>query len=107
MYSSLLGEPRDRGRSKGFEIATNLDNAGRVEAVYWSLKNLEGIGLLAEPKNVFIGGRAFSFLDPEGHAWEVIWKSGTSFDGRGARIFLEIVCQVFWQENLTNSDSIL
>ena len=37
--------------------------------------------------NLSFGGRGFSFLDPEGNAWEVVWPEGTSFDDRGGLIF--------------------
>jgi hypothetical protein len=70
-YRQSLGEAPAAGSFKGFELA----------------KNLDGIRLLSEPKDLSIGCRAFSFLDPEDNAWEVIWKSGTSFDERGGLIF--------------------
>lgn len=86
-YYSSLGEAPAPGAFKGFEIAMNLDDAAQVDAVYSTLKTLDGIRLLSEPKDLSIGGRAFSFLDPEDNAWEVIWKRGTSFDERGGVIF--------------------
>ena len=86
-YYSALGEAPAPGAFKGFELAMNLEDAERVDAVYATLKTFEEIRLLGEPKDLSIGGRSFSFLDPEGNAWEVIWKSGTSFDTRGGLIF--------------------
>ena len=86
-YYSALGEAPAPGAFKGFEVALNLDDAAHVDAVYSTLKALDGIRVLSEPKDLSIGGRAFSFLDPEDNAWEVIWKSGTSFDERGGLIF--------------------
>ncbi len=86
-YYSSFGEPPAPGTFKSFELAMNLDDAAHVNAVYSTLKTLDGIRLLAEPHDLSIGGRAFSFLDPEDNAWEVIWKSGTSFDERGGLIF--------------------
>jgi catechol 2,3-dioxygenase-like lactoylglutathione lyase family enzyme len=86
-YYSSLGQAPAPGAFKGFEIAMNLDDAAHVDAVYSTLKTFDGIRLLSKPHDLSIGGRAFSFLDPEGYAWEVIWKSGTSFDERGGLIF--------------------
>ena len=86
-YYASLGEAPAPGVFKGFEIAMNLDDAAQVDRVYAALKTFEGARLLSEPRDLSIGGRAFSFLDPEDNAWEVIWKSGTSFDERGGLIF--------------------
>ncbi len=63
-----------------------LQTGGAILGLF-PAKTLDGIRLLAEPHDLSIGGRAFSFLDPEDNAWEVIWKSGTSFDERGGLIF--------------------
>ena len=82
-----LGDAPAQGAFKGFELAMNLEDAERVDAVYAALKAFQGIRLLSEPRDLSIGGRSFSFLDPEDNAWEVIWKSGTSFDARGGLIF--------------------
>ena len=86
-YYASLGKAPAAGAFKGFELAMNLDNAAQVDAVHSTLKTFDGIRLLSEPQDLSIGGRAFSFLDPEDNAWEVIWKSGTSFDERGGLIF--------------------
>ena len=86
-YYATLGEAPSRGAFKGFEIAMNLDDAAQVDAVHSTLKMFDGVRLLSEPHDLSIGGRSFSFLDPEDNAWEVIWKSGTSFDERGGLIF--------------------
>jgi catechol 2,3-dioxygenase-like lactoylglutathione lyase family enzyme len=86
-FYSALGEAPAPGAFKGFELAMNLENAARVDEVFAAVRGFEGIRLLGEPHNLSIGGRSFGFLDPEGNAWEVIWKSGTSFDERGGLIF--------------------
>jgi uncharacterized glyoxalase superfamily protein PhnB len=41
----------------------------------------------AEPVDRPWGGRSGYFTDPEGHAWEVAWMPGSSFDLRGALIW--------------------
>ena len=86
-YYASLGEAPRPGSFKGFELAMNLDDAAQVDAVYSALKSFEDIRPLSEPHDLSIGGRSFSFLDPEDNAWEVIWKNGTSFDERGGLIF--------------------
>ena len=86
-YYSSLGEAPAAGSFKGFELAMNLDDAAQVDRVYTTLKSFAEARLQGPPKDLSIGGRAFSFLDPEDNAWEVIWKSGTSFDERGGLIF--------------------
>jgi hypothetical protein len=65
----------------------NLDDAAQVDAVHSTRKMFDGVRLLSEPHHLSIGGRSLSFVDPEDNAWEVIWKSGTSFDERGGLIF--------------------
>ncbi|HEY8823421.1 MAG TPA: VOC family protein [Candidatus Limnocylindria bacterium] len=86
-YYSSLGEAPAPGAFKGFEIAMNLNDAAQVDSVYAALGSFADLRLQGPPKDLSIGGRAFSFLDPEDNAWEVIWKSGTSFDERGGMIF--------------------
>lgn len=86
-YYAKLGEAPAIDAFKGFELALNLEDAARVDEVYTTLKTFAEITLLGGPKDLSIGGRSFGFLDPEGNAWEVIWKSGTSFDERGGLIF--------------------
>jgi predicted lactoylglutathione lyase len=75
------------GVFKGFVLAINLEDAGRVDAAYETLKQFEGIRIVDKPKDLSFGGRGFEFLDPEGNAWEVVWAEDTSFDERGALIF--------------------
>lgn len=86
-FYAALGDPPASGAFKGFELAMNLDDAAQVDGVYATLRSFQGIRLLGAPKDLSIGGRSFGFLDPEDNAWEVIWKSGTSFDARGGLIF--------------------
>jgi uncharacterized glyoxalase superfamily protein PhnB len=68
-------------------LALNLEDAAHIDAVYEILKGFDGIRILAAPVDMSFGGRSFSFLDPEGNAWEVTWAEGTSFDERGGLIF--------------------
>jgi uncharacterized protein len=86
-YEAQLGAPSAPGVFKGFVLALNLEDPARVDATYELLKRFDGIRILGEPADQSFGGRAFSFLDPEGNAWEVVWAEGTSFDKRGGLIF--------------------
>jgi uncharacterized protein len=86
-YEKELGAAVAPGIFKGSVLALNLENAARVDAMYEIVKGFDGIRLLGEPSDMSFGGRSFSFLDPEGNAWEVTWAEGTSFDARGGLIF--------------------
>jgi len=86
-YEGEFGAPPAPGTFKGFVLAINLENAGHVDAAYATMKGFNGIRIMDEPKDLSFGGRGFSFLDPEGNAWEVVWAEGTSFDERGGLIF--------------------
>ena len=72
---------------KGFVLAINLENAARVDEVYSMVKDFDGIRLTGAPEDLSFGGRGFTFVDPEGNAWEVVWAEETSFDERGGLIF--------------------
>jgi hypothetical protein len=86
-YEEEFGAVPARGVFKGFVLAINLEDPGRVDAAYETMRRFDGIRILGEPKDLPFGGRGFEFLDPEGNAWEVVWAEGTSFDERGALIF--------------------
>ena len=86
-YESELGTAAAPGLFKGFVLALNLEDPAGVDAAYETMKRFDDIRMLDEPKDLSFGGRGFSFLDPEGNAWEVVWAEGTSFDERGGLIF--------------------
>jgi catechol 2,3-dioxygenase-like lactoylglutathione lyase family enzyme len=86
-YEKDFGAAAAPGVFKGSVLALNLESAARVDATYITLKRFDGIRVLGEPTDMAFGGRSFSFLDPEGNAWEVTWAEGTSFDERGGLIF--------------------
>jgi catechol 2,3-dioxygenase-like lactoylglutathione lyase family enzyme len=86
-YEKEFGAPPAPEMFKGSVLAINLEGPERVDALYETLKGFDGIRLLGAPVDMSFGGRSFSFLDPEGNAWEVTWAEGTSFDERGGLIF--------------------
>jgi uncharacterized protein len=86
-YEEEFGPPPAPGAFKGFVLAINLEDAGRVDAAYETMRRFDDIRIAAPPRDLSFGGRAFEFLDPEGNAWEVVWAEETSFDERGGLIF--------------------
>jgi len=86
-YRESRGEAPPPGAFRGFTLAINLEDAAAVDAAHATLSSFEGVDLHGEPEDLFFGGRGFSFSDPEGNVWDVIWKSGTTFDARGGLIF--------------------
>ena len=86
-YEKELGAPPAPDAFKGSVLAINLEGPDRVDAVYETVRGFDAIRLLGVPVDMSFGGRSFSFLDPEGNAWEVTWAEGTSFDERGGLIF--------------------
>jgi uncharacterized glyoxalase superfamily protein PhnB len=55
---------------RGFTIAVNLASYDEVQAVYETLRSVDGVELLEEPGKAFWGG-GFSWRDPEGNIWDV------------------------------------
>ena len=86
-YEADLGPAPAPGAFKGFTLAINLEGPAEVDAAYEAMRSIEGATLHGEPQDLPFGGRGFSFTDPEGNLWEVIWTDGTSFDERGGLIF--------------------
>jgi uncharacterized protein len=86
-YEKELGTPPEPEVFKGSVLAINLEGPTQVDAAYEILEGFDGLRILGEPVDMSFGGRSFSFLDPEGNAWEVTWAEGTSFDQRGGLIF--------------------
>ena len=86
-YEKELGAAASVDVFKGSVLAINLEEPARVDAAYETMRRFKAIRMLGEPENLSFGGRGFSFLDPEGNAWEVVWAEGTSFDDRGGLIF--------------------
>lgn len=69
-------------------LAVNVDSREQVDSVLGEVRRAGGT-VSAEPVDRPWGGRSGYFTDPEGHAWEVAWMPGSSFDSRGALIWPE------------------
>ncbi|HKP19827.1 MAG TPA: VOC family protein [Gaiellaceae bacterium] len=86
-YEPHLGPAPAPTAFKGFTLAINLEDRAAVDAAYETLQRTEGVDLLGEPEELGFGGRGFTFRDPEGNVWDVIFTEGTSFDERGGLVF--------------------
>ena len=83
-YEPAFGPAADGFR--GCTIAVNLESFAETQAVYETLRGIEGVELLGEPEEASWGG-GFSWRDPDGNIWDVVWAKGTSFDDRGGLLF--------------------
>jgi uncharacterized glyoxalase superfamily protein PhnB len=83
-YEQQFGPPADGFR--GFTICVNLESYAEVQAIYETLKTVDGVELLEEPAEAFWGG-GFSWRDPEGNVWDVAWAKGTRFTETGGLLF--------------------
>jgi len=86
-FEGRLGPAPAPGAFKGFTLALNLESAAEVDRVHGLLTQVEGATVHGDPEDLFFGGRGFTFEDPEGNQWDVLWADGTSFDERGGLIF--------------------
>jgi uncharacterized glyoxalase superfamily protein PhnB len=83
-YEPAFGPPADGFR--GFTISVNLASFDETQAVYETLREVDGVELLEAPAEAFWGG-GFSWRDPEGNIWDVAWANGTTLDDRGGLTF--------------------
>jgi uncharacterized protein len=83
-YEPHLGPPADGFR--GFTLAVNMASMSEIQAVYETLRGVEGVELLGDPEEAFWGG-GFAWRDPEGNIWDVAWAKGTQLDDRGGVTF--------------------
>lgn len=89
LYAASHYEPHFGPLADGFRgltICVNLESFAETQAVYETLRGIEGVELLEEPTEAFWGG-GFGWRDPEGNIWDVAWAKGTQFDERGGLIF--------------------
>ena len=86
-YEPDLGPPPAGDAFKGFTLAINVEGREEVDRAWEAMQAVEGARLDDPPRDLSFGGRGFTFFDPEGNLWDVIWTDGTSFDERGGLIF--------------------
>jgi uncharacterized glyoxalase superfamily protein PhnB len=83
-YEPHFGPPADGFR--GVTLAVNMASMAEIQAVYETLRGVEGVELLGDPEEAFWGG-GFAWRDPEGNIWDVAWAKGTQLDDRGGVTF--------------------
>jgi uncharacterized glyoxalase superfamily protein PhnB len=83
-YEPHFGPPADGFRA--FTLAINLESFAEVQAVYETLRTVDGVELLSEPSEAFWGG-GFDWRDPEGNVWDVAWAKDATLDDRGGVTF--------------------
>jgi len=83
-YEPEFGPPVDGFR--GLTLAVNLRSFAEVQAVYETLRGIDGVELLGEPEEAFWGG-GFAWRDPEGNVWDVAWAKDATVDERGGVLF--------------------
>ena len=72
---------------RGYTLAVNLATPAEVDAAHETLRGVGGVVGLEDPQDMPWGGRGFSFHDPEGNVWDVVWAAGTTIDERGGLTF--------------------
>jgi catechol 2,3-dioxygenase-like lactoylglutathione lyase family enzyme len=74
--------PMKRSGFRGFALAYNARSREEVDAVLAAAK-AAGASILKPAKEVFWGGYAGYFADPDDFAWEVAWNPGFSMNTDG------------------------
>ena len=75
--------PRAEG-FRGFTLGVNVGSAGEVDSAYDALREVEGAELLGEPADSPHGFRGFSFRDPEGNLWDVVYAFDSTVAADGS-----------------------
>ncbi len=86
LYAAANYEPHFGPRAEGFRGSTfgvNVASPEEVDAVHAALQGVEGAELLEDPFDSPHGFRGFSFRDPEGNVWDVVWKRGSEVSAEG------------------------
>ena len=84
-YERDLG-PRADG-FRGFTLGVNVGSRDEVVAAHAAVSAVEGAREISEPRDSEHGFTGFSFRDPEGNIWDVVWKHGSLVDEQGHLVF--------------------
>jgi uncharacterized protein len=68
---------------RGFTLGINVGSRAEVERIHEALAEIAGVGQLDAIIDSPHGFSGFSFRDPEGNAWDVVWKQGSSVTESG------------------------
>ncbi len=79
----LMGNTCPQGISPNFAMAYNTRTRDEVDMIFARLR-AEDVPIAVEPHEAAWGGYGGYFLDPDGHAWEVVFNPhwGLTPDGR-------------------------
>jgi uncharacterized protein len=84
-YERELG-PRADG-FRGFTLGVNVGSREEVVAAHAGVSGVEGAQEISKPRDSEHGFTGFSFRDPEGNIWDVVWKHGSLVDEQGHLTF--------------------
>jgi predicted lactoylglutathione lyase len=78
--------PRGDG-FRGFTLSVNVGSRDEMQAAHRALSAVDGVADLDDPVDSEHGFSGFSFRDPEGNIWDVVWKHGSLVDQQGHLTF--------------------
>jgi predicted lactoylglutathione lyase len=84
-YERELG-PRAEG-FRGFTLGVNVGSREEVTAAHEAVSAVDGAHDISEPRDDNRAFSGFSFRDPEGNIWDVVWKHGSLVDDQGHLVF--------------------
>ena len=72
---------------RGFTLSVNVGSREEMVAAHVALSRVDEVRDLEDPVDSEHGFSGFSFRDPEGNIWDVVWKHGSEVDEQGHLIF--------------------
>jgi predicted lactoylglutathione lyase len=72
---------------RGFTLCVNVGSREEMQAAHAAVSQVDGVADLEDPVDSEHGFSGFSFRDPEGNIWDVVWKHGSHVDAAGHLIF--------------------
>jgi predicted lactoylglutathione lyase len=83
-YEPEFGPPS--GGFRGTVLSTHVSSFEECVAIHQSMQAVEGVELLEEPTQAPWGG-GFTWRDPEGNLWDVVWVKDAKLDEHGGVFF--------------------
>jgi predicted lactoylglutathione lyase len=72
---------------RGFTLGVNVGSRDEVIAAYAAVSAVDGAHEISEPRDSDRGFSGFSFRDPEGNIWDVVWAHDSNVDAEGHLTF--------------------
>ena len=72
---------------RGFTLGVNVGSRDEVIAAYAAVSAVDGTHEISEPRDSDRGFSGFSFRDPEGNIWDVVYKLGSTVAADGSLTF--------------------